>query len=90
MKTYYTPKEYETAFKEPWDERDAVYFLDYTDTDTGETGQRFWRVGTLGDVKKFIEDVNGGEVLCATTRCPRNGYVHIKQIEGTEERQLWI
>jgi hypothetical protein len=73
---YYTPKEYETAFHESWGDMDAVYFLDCTDTPIGETSQRFWNVGALGEVKDFIEDINGGEVLCATTRCPRSGYVH--------------
>jgi hypothetical protein len=76
MKTYYTPREYEAAFHEPWGDRDAVYFLDYTDTDEGETGQRFWRIGAFGEIKEFVDDVNGGEVLCATTHCPVNNYIH--------------
>jgi hypothetical protein len=74
--TYYTPKEYELAFHEPWGERDAVYFVDYTDTDEGEIDQRVWRVGTLGEIKDFVDDINGGGVLCATTHCPSADYVH--------------
>ena len=74
--TYYTPKEYEAAFHEPWGERDAVYFMDYTDTDEGETDQRFWRVGTLGEIKNFVDDINDGDVLCATAHSPPADYVH--------------
>jgi hypothetical protein len=75
---YYTPKEYEAAFHEPWGERDAVYLVDYTDTEAGGTDKIFWRVGTLGDIK-FIDDLESGEVLCATTHCPANNYVHRKK-----------
>jgi hypothetical protein len=75
-KPYYTPKEYEATFNEPWDERDAGYFADYTDTNDGGTDHRFWRVGSLGEVKDYTDDVNTGEVLCATTHCPSDTYVH--------------
>jgi hypothetical protein len=75
---YYTPKEYEATFHESWGEKDAVYFVDYTDTDEGKTDCRFWRVGTLCDLE-FIDDLESGEVLCATTHCPANDYVHRKE-----------
>jgi hypothetical protein len=77
---YYTPKEYETVFHKPWGGRDAVYFLDYTDTGDGRTFHRFWRAGTLGEVREYMEEknINNGEVLCATTHCPPDNYVHRK------------
>jgi hypothetical protein len=81
--TYYTPKEYEAAFQEPWGGRDAVYFVDYTDTDEGETDQRFWSVGTLGEIKKIVNDINNGDVLCATTHCPPIDYIH--QMKGKNQ-----
>jgi hypothetical protein len=65
-----TPEQYQARTGEPWGERDAVYFVDYTDTDEGGTDQRFWRVGTLGGIKKIVDDINDGGVLCATTHCP--------------------
>jgi hypothetical protein len=74
--TCYTPKEYEAAFHEPWNGRDAVYFVDYTDTEDGETDQRFWSVGTLGEIKNILDDTDSGDVLCATTHCPADDYVH--------------
>jgi hypothetical protein len=77
--TYYTPKEYEAAFHQPWGDRDAVYFLDYTDTKEGGIGQRFWRVGTLDEMTNYADDLNGGDVICATTHCPPSDYVHQKK-----------
>lgn len=82
--TYYTPKEYEAAFLEAWGDRDAVYFLDYIDTNEGKTKKRFWRTGTLGELKEFMDDVNNGEVLCATGHCPDDDYIH-RKIAGASE-----
>ena len=73
---YYTPKEYEALFKEPWGDRDAIYLADYADTNDVTGGQRFWRVGTLEEVKEYMKDINNGEVLCATTHCPADNYFH--------------
>ena len=76
MNKYYTPKEYLTVFNEPWDDRDAVYFVDYADTSGMDTSQRFWRVGTLEKVREYTPDIDNGEVLCATTHCPAPDYFH--------------
>jgi hypothetical protein len=73
---YYTPKEYEAAFNKPWGDRDAIYYVDYADTNDVGVSRRFWRIGTLGEVKEFISDINNGEVLCATTYCPGDDYFH--------------
>jgi hypothetical protein len=73
---YYTPGEYYEAFQKYWGDMDAVYYLDYTDTNEGEADQRFWRLGTLGELKQLMEDVDNGEVLCATTHRPAGDYVH--------------
>ena len=75
-KKYYTPEQYKAAFHEPWGERDAVYFADYADTDDAETAKRFWRVGTLGDLR-FMDGLEHGDVLCATTHCPADDYFHL-------------
>jgi len=73
---YYTPKEYEAAFGKPWGDRDAVYFVDYADTNDVTVSHRLWRVGTLGEQKEYTEDINNGEILCATTHCPAGDYFH--------------
>jgi len=73
---YYTPKEYEAAFNKPWGDRDAVYYVDYADTNDVGASHRFWRVGTLEDVKTFTENIDNGEILCATTNCPPDDYFH--------------
>ena len=73
---YYTPKEYEAAFNEPWGGRDAVYFVDYAEGVDG-SAQRFWRAGALGDLIFLSDlDLESGEVLCATAHCPADDYVH--------------
>jgi hypothetical protein len=72
---YYTPAEYEAAFHEPWRDRDAVYYVDFADKNDVDAGYRFWRVGTLEELK-YMDDVNNGDVLCATTHCPADNYFH--------------
>jgi hypothetical protein len=82
-KTYYTPKEYETAFNEPWGDRYAVYFVDYYDTNDVGVSHRFWRVGTLEEIKEYTGDINNGDALCAITHCPADDYFHPAKEGGT-------